>query len=114
MIALAIRVDLDSPELAASLTPMQQRKLAAGIVCTRGCDGVTIAWGLQSSRPERASTFTGVDAAIAWLLERAEGLRLTASLCPGTATAVYSSDRAAFLNSCATTLRSYADRLWTP
>jgi hypothetical protein len=109
---LRVLVDTDDPRLLAALTDVQAAKLRAGIVCTSCPHGVSIAWGLQVGRAERASTFVDLDSAVAWLLERAEGLATTASLCPGTATAVYSFDRAAFLDRVATALRRYAGRLW--
>ncbi len=111
---LQVVVVFDDPVLAATLTESQRRKLAAGIVCSRVRGGVSIAWGLQSGRAEQAPIFADLDAAIAWLLERSEGLRLIADLCPGTATAAFSRDRAVFLNCCATILRRHAPRLWTP
>ena len=111
-IAVRIVVDLDSPLLASTLSTEQQAKLAAGIVCTRTEHGVSISWGKQGARRESASVFADVDSAIAWLLERAAGFKLCAELCPNTETARYSVDRAAFLVSAATLLRSQVGRLW--
>lgn len=111
---LRVVVVFDDPVLAATLSPAHRRKLAGGIVCTGYPFGVSIGWGHSEprTRVEQAQLFADVDAAIAWLLERAEGLRLTAQLCPGTATALFSCDRAEFLNCCATILRRHAPRLW--
>lgn len=109
---LRVLVDTNDDRLLVGLTLVQVDKLRAGIVCTSHPLGVSIAWGLQIGRAELASTFVDLGSAIAWLLERAEGLATIASLCPGTSTALYSRDRAAFLGVAATLLRRHADRLW--
>jgi hypothetical protein len=112
VVVLRVQVDTDDVRLLVALTSVQADKLRAGIVCTSYLHGVSIAWGLQVGRAELASTFIDLGSAITWLLERAEGLAMIASLCPGTSTALYSRDRAAFLLVAATLLRRHADRLW--
>jgi hypothetical protein len=110
---LRVLVDTNDHRLLVNLTDVQVDKLRAGIVCTSCSHGVTITWGLQVGRVEHAPTFVNLDSAIVWLLERADGLSAIASLCPGTKTACYSSDRSAFLVASASILRRYADRLWS-
>lgn len=112
---LRVVVVFDDPVLAATLTESQRRKLAGGIVCTNYPFGVSVGWGGYDprARAEQAQVHANVDDAIAWLTSRAAKSRNLADLCPGTATAAYSLDRAEFLAQCADVLRVYSTRLWS-
>lgn len=105
---LRIRVDVSAD---SDLSPEHAIKLALGIVCERTPAGVRLGWGVPSK--DTAPVFASFAECEAWLLERVGGMKSIASQCPGTATALYHSDRAEFLACCVTVLRTHAHRLWS-